>query len=92
MLEKSFKEENKLEPQRKIELAKKLGLPQRQVALFGFRIENLVVRYKNIESDYKLLKACYDSLLSKHELVISESEIEILKSKVSKAVSFLWLP
>lgn len=82
LLEKSFEEENKLETERKIELAKNLGLPQRQVAVW-FQNRKARCRIKQIERDYDILKACYDSLLAKHELVTSENEI--LKSKVSKA-------
>ncbi|KFK33134.1 hypothetical protein AALP_AA6G335300 [Arabis alpina] len=79
LLEKSFEEENKLEPERKIKLAKKLGLPQRQVAVW-FQNRKARCKLKQIERDYDILKACYDSLLAKHELVISENEK--LKSKV----------
>uniref|UniRef100_A0A1J3EYU0 Homeobox-leucine zipper protein n=1 Tax=Noccaea caerulescens TaxID=107243 RepID=A0A1J3EYU0_NOCCA len=79
LLEKSFEEENKLEPERKIELAKKLGLPQRQVAVW-FQNRKARCKIKQIERDYHILKACYDSLLAKHESVISENEK--LKSKV----------
>lgn len=79
MLEKSFEEENKLEPERKTELAKMLGLPQRQVAVW-FQNRKARCKIKQIERDYDVLKACYDSLLAKHESVISENEK--LKSKV----------
>ncbi|CAH2080016.1 unnamed protein product [Thlaspi arvense] len=79
LLEKSFEEENKLEPERKTELAKKLGLPQRQVAVW-FQNRKARCKIKQIERDYDILKACYDSLMEKHESVISENEI--LKSKV----------
>ncbi|KAJ0255135.1 Homeobox domain-containing protein [Hirschfeldia incana] len=79
LLEKSFEEENKLEPERKTELAKKLGLPQRQVAVW-FQNRKARCKIQQIERDYDVLKACYDSLLAKHESVISENEK--LKSKV----------
>ncbi|CAN6934003.1 hypothetical protein Bca4012_099285 [Brassica carinata] len=79
MLEKSFEEENKLEPERKTELAKMLGLPQRQVAVW-FQNRKARCKIMKIERDYDVLKACYDSLLAKHESVISENEK--LKSKV----------
>ena len=79
MLEKSFEEENKLVPERKTELAKMLGLPQRQVAVW-FQNRKARCKIMKIERDYDVLKACYDSLLAKHESVISENEK--LKSKV----------
>lgn len=85
LLEKSFEEENKLEPERKIELAKKLGLPQRQVAVW-FQNRKARSKIKQIERDYDVLKACYDSLLAKHESIISENEK--LKSKVCKSSIF----
>ncbi|CAH8380261.1 unnamed protein product [Eruca vesicaria subsp. sativa] len=79
MLEKSFEEENKLEPERKTVLAKMLGLPQRQVAVW-FQNRKARCKVKQIERDYDVLKACYDSLLAKHESVVSENEK--LRSKV----------
>ncbi|XP_024014666.1 homeobox-leucine zipper protein HAT5-like [Eutrema salsugineum] len=86
LLEKSFGEENKLEPERKIELARKLGLPQRQVAVW-FQNRKARCKIKQTERDYDILKACYDSLLAKHETVISENEK--LKSKVLNLTQML---
>lgn len=84
MLEKSFEEDNKLEPERKTELAKVLGLPKRQVAVW-FQNRKARSKVKQIERDYDVLKACYDSLLAKHESVISENEK--LRSKVRSKLS-----
>lgn len=60
-LEKSFEVENKLEPERKIQLAKELNLQPRQVAIW---FQNRRARYKTkqLEKDYDFLKSDYDKL------------------------------
>ncbi|KAM0961757.1 hypothetical protein ACFX2I_020975 [Malus domestica] len=60
-LEKKFELENKLEPDRKVQLANELGLQPRQVAIW---FQNRRARYKNkrLEKDYDSLKASYDKL------------------------------
>ncbi|WCJ20952.1 Homeobox-leucine zipper protein HAT5 [Euphorbia peplus] len=79
MLEKSFEEENKLEPERKTQLAKKLGLQPRQVAVW-FQNRRARWKTKQLEKDYDLLKASYDSLLSNYDSVTKENDN--LKSQV----------
>lgn len=73
MLERSFEEENKLEPERKSELAKKLGLQPRQVAVW---FQNRRARWKNkqVEHDLDRLKASYDALLIDHDALIMDNE------------------
>ncbi|KAK1441114.1 hypothetical protein QVD17_06952 [Tagetes erecta] len=73
MLEKSFEEENKLEPERKTELAKKLGLQPRQVAVW---YQNRRARWKTktLERDYNHLKSCYDILKSDYKSIAKENE------------------
>lgn len=73
MLERSFAEENKLEPERKSELAKKLGLPPRQVAVW---FQNRRARWKNqqVESDFDGLKASYDALLLDHDALAEDND------------------
>lgn len=79
MLEKSFEAENKLEPERKSQLAKKLGLQPRQVAVW-FQNRRARWKTKQLERDYDLLKSSYDSLLSEFESVVKDNKT--LKSEV----------
>ncbi|KAF6157350.1 hypothetical protein GIB67_004288 [Kingdonia uniflora] len=79
LLEKSFETENKLEPERKTQLAKKLGLQPRQVAVW-FQNRRARWKTKTLEKDYDLLKASYDSLLSNCDTISRENNQ--LKSEV----------
>lgn len=79
LLEKSFEAENKLEPERKTQLAKKLGLQPRQVAIW-FQNRRARWKTKQLERDYDLLKASYDALLSNYDTILKENEN--LKSQV----------
>ncbi|OIV90289.1 hypothetical protein TanjilG_13144 [Lupinus angustifolius] len=79
LLEKNFEEENKLEPERKTQLAKKLGLQPRQVAVW-FQNRRARWKTKQLERDYDVLKASYDSLLSSYDSIVKDNEK--LKSEV----------
>ncbi|XP_031284251.1 homeobox-leucine zipper protein HAT5-like [Pistacia vera] len=85
-LEKNFEVENKLEPERKAQLAKELGLQPRQVAIW---FQNRRARFKNqrLEKDYGSLKAVYDKLQVDYDNLIKEkqaleNEVLLLKENV----------
>ncbi|PKA64497.1 Homeobox-leucine zipper protein HAT5 [Apostasia shenzhenica] len=72
-LEKSFEIENKLDPERKIKLAKELGLQPRQVAIW-FQNRRARWKTKQLEKDYEVLKADYDDLKVEYENLLKEKE------------------
>ncbi|KAL5709518.1 hypothetical protein ACHQM5_020198 [Ranunculus cassubicifolius] len=76
-LEKSFQEEIKLEPERKMKLAQELELQPRQVAVW---FQNRRARWK-----VKQIERLYDSLKKEFDLVTRENQklqAEVMKLKV----------
>lgn len=97
-LEKSFEVENKLEPERKVQLAKDLGLQPRQVAIW-FQNRRARWKTKQMEKDYDVLQASYNSLKADYESMRKETEklkIEVVDSTsnfdtLSRFVVYGWL-
>ncbi|XP_071702023.1 uncharacterized protein [Rutidosis leptorrhynchoides] len=85
-LEKSFEEENKLEPERKIQLAKELNLQPRQVAIW-FQNRRARCKTKQLEKDYEVLNTSYDKLKSELDCLQKQNdnlkhEVQMLKEKL----------
>lgn len=72
-LEKSFELGNKLEPERKLELSKALGLQPRQIAIW-FQNRRARWKTKQLEKDYDLLKAQFDALKAENDSLQSRNE------------------
>ncbi|KAE9598007.1 hypothetical protein Lal_00029590 [Lupinus albus] len=84
-LEKSFELGNKLEPERKMQLARTLGLKPRQVAIW-FQNRRARWKTKQLEKDYDLLKRQYNAIKAHNEALQAhnqklQSEILALKSR-----------
>jgi len=76
-LEVMFESESKLEPRKKLQLARELGLQPRQVAIW---FQNKRARYKSkqLERDYNILMANYNTLNSQFEALKKEKQSLIL--------------
>ncbi|PKI41292.1 hypothetical protein CRG98_038313 [Punica granatum] len=72
-LERSFDVENKLEPERKAQLAKELGLQPRQVAIW-FQNRRARFKSKQLEKEYGELKDSYDKLKAECDCLLKEEE------------------
>lgn len=65
-LEKNFELGNKLEPERKMQLARALGMQPRQVAIW-FQNRRARWKTKQLEKDYDVLKRHFEAIKSENE-------------------------
>ncbi|KAL3622299.1 hypothetical protein CASFOL_033710 [Castilleja foliolosa] len=88
-LEVTFESETKLEPRKKAQLAKELGLQPRQVAIW-FQNKRARWKSKQIEQDYGALLADYNNLASQFEFLKKEKQslliqVQNLKNEMAKS-------
>ncbi|GAB4858594.1 hypothetical protein Ancab_010068 [Ancistrocladus abbreviatus] len=72
-LETIFESETKLDPSKKVQVARELGLQPRQVAIW-FQNKRARWKSKETEKNYTTLKASYDSLKARFETTKKEKE------------------
>lgn len=72
-LETIFQSETKLEPRKKLQLAKELGLQPRQVAIW-FQNKRARWKSKQLEKDYSLLRSNYNTLASQFQTLNYEKQ------------------
>ncbi|GMH21952.1 hypothetical protein Nepgr_023795 [Nepenthes gracilis] len=87
-LERSFDAENKLESERKIQLAKDLGLQPRQVAIW-FQNRRAWWKTKQLGKEFDKLQASYNSMKDDYENLLKEKEK--LKAEVLRLTDKLFL-
>lgn len=80
-LEKNFEADNKLDPERKVTLAREVGLRPRQVAVW-FQNRRARRKAKQLERDYGELAARHDALML--ELDALRRDKEALQANVSR--------
>ncbi|KAL2570660.1 hypothetical protein AAZV13_18G202400 [Glycine max] len=84
-LEKSFDQGNKLEPERKVQLAKALGLQPRQVAIW-FQNRRARWKTKQLEKEYEVLKKQFEAVKADNDVLKVrnqklQAELQAVKSR-----------
>lgn len=88
-LELMFETQTKLEPRKKLQIAKELGLHPRQVAIW-FQNKRARWKSKQLEREYNALRADYDALLSNFESL--KNEKQLLAKQLQKLAELLDKP
>ncbi|EOA27743.1 hypothetical protein CARUB_v10023896mg [Capsella rubella] len=72
-LEMMFESETRLEPRKKVQLARELGLQPRQVAIW-FQNKRARWKSKQLETEYNILRQNYDNLASQFDSLKKEKQ------------------
>ena len=77
-LELMFESESRLEPRKKLQVARELGLQPRQVAIW-FQNKRARWKSKQLEQDYSILQANYNNLASKFESLKKDKQALVIQ-------------
>ncbi|XP_061370367.1 homeobox-leucine zipper protein ATHB-12-like [Gastrolobium bilobum] len=88
-LETMFETESRLEPRKKLQVARELGLQPRQVAIW-FQNKRARWKSKQLERDYSILQANYNNLASRFEAL--KKEKQTLRTQLQKLNDLLQKP
>ncbi|RDX75605.1 Homeobox-leucine zipper protein ATHB-7 [Mucuna pruriens] len=77
-LETMFETESRLEPRKKLQLARELGLQPRQVAIW-FQNKRARWKSKQLERDYTILQTNYNTLASRFEALKKEKQTLLIQ-------------